>query len=172
MRTATTRTSLASPCVPMRSPTGFAPSPSPTSRRAKRTQMSKCYIWNWNWKSRGKADDWTVTPDKSLKTIILTRRLNSRMMEFVSVWLEVVKMDGLIAHHVIKVSLEAFQCVAFIVSRLRMSNQSILWHGCMKTGWRLALCFAVNIRQTALRAFAHLGSLTDLTHVSQLDLMH
>lgn len=38
------RTSLVSPCAPMRSPTGFVQSPSPTLRRAKRTQMSKCFV--------------------------------------------------------------------------------------------------------------------------------
>lgn len=41
MRTATTRTFSALPYGLMRSPTGCAPSPSPTSRKTRRTQMSK-----------------------------------------------------------------------------------------------------------------------------------
>lgn len=41
MRTATTRTFSAWPYGPMKSPTGCVPSPSPTSRKTRRTQMSK-----------------------------------------------------------------------------------------------------------------------------------
>ena len=44
MSIAIMRTSLVSPCAPMRSPTGFVQSPSPTLKRAKRTQMSKCCV--------------------------------------------------------------------------------------------------------------------------------
>lgn len=43
-RTGTTRTSLESPCAPTRLPTGFGRSPSPTSKRIKRTQMSKWFF--------------------------------------------------------------------------------------------------------------------------------